>query len=93
MIRTYRTNSSQVTAVGYTPETNDLFVRFEGGDVYQYPGVPVAHVTGLLFAPSIGKYFGANLRTWPGYKKLPATDERAIEVNAAYDRTAEVAVK
>lgn len=48
-------------SVGYDPEKQVLEVEFTSG-VYQYSGVPQETADALMAAPSVGKYFHANIR-------------------------------
>ncbi|HEX8784253.1 MAG TPA: KTSC domain-containing protein [Steroidobacteraceae bacterium] len=59
-------DSSNLVAVGWEPDENDdqqgtLEVEFRLGVVYQYGGVPQYVYQGLLFAPSPGRFFRANV--------------------------------
>ena len=54
--------SSNISRVGYDPDTQTLGVQFHTGPAYEYKGVhPVVHKE-LLVAESPGKYFQANVR-------------------------------
>lgn len=53
-------SSSDLSSVGY--ENGTLRIRFHSGGVYDYLGVPASVFRTLLNAPSIGKYFHANIK-------------------------------
>ena len=56
-------NSSQINRVGYDPASQSLDIQFHGKPtVYRYKNVSDEKVVGLLFSPSAGKYFGANIK-------------------------------
>ena len=54
--------SSNIASVGYDPETNILEIEFTTGAVYDYPGVPQAKYDEMLMAPSVGRYFAAEIK-------------------------------
>lgn len=54
--------SSMIDGHGYDAASQTLAVRFTGGGVYHYEGVPQETVAALLKAPSFGKAFGALVR-------------------------------
>ena len=54
--------SSNVSSVGYDPDTQTLEVEFNTGSVYSYEGVPQAEYDNLLSAQSVGSYFARNIR-------------------------------
>jgi KTSC domain-containing protein len=59
--------SSNINSVFYLPDT--LFIRFHGGQVYMYEGVPASIYAGLLAAQSKGGYFVRYIeRVYPGEK-------------------------
>ena len=61
-------SSSNLSAVGY--ENGILYIRFHGGQMYCYYGVPEFVYEELMSAPSHGKYFAANIRNVYRYQKL-----------------------
>lgn len=69
--------SSQLAAFGYDPETQTLAIRFKPttgapqGSVYHYNDVPPATYEAMLGAPSIGTFFGKELRGKFSYEKQP----------------------
>jgi uncharacterized protein len=48
--------SSNLSSVGYDPETQVLEIEFLNGGVYQYYGVPADVYSGLMGAGSKGAY-------------------------------------
>ena len=54
--------SSNVSEIGYDPQTETLEVAFKHGGVYQYFGVPAAIYYELVAAPSIGRYLEVNVK-------------------------------
>jgi len=54
--------SSMITAVGYDADKQQLGVTFTNGSTYTYGGVPQSEYDNLLSAPSVGKYFAANIK-------------------------------
>ena len=55
--------SSNISALGYDPETQILEVEFLNGSVYEYSGIPSSEYDGLMNSDSKGKYFNANIKT------------------------------
>lgn len=39
-----------------------LFVKFNNGSVWKYPGVPPAHFEEMKTAESVGRYFNAHVK-------------------------------
>lgn len=54
--------SGHIEAIGYDSEHNRLVVKFHGGKVYEYAGVPGDVHRSLMVAKSIGAYFAQNIR-------------------------------
>jgi hypothetical protein len=76
-IRLQPVKSSNVAAVGYAD--GELVVRFNGGGVYRYRGVPPAVAAGLREAESKGSFLARHIarnKTYP-VEKLPP--EQAAE--------------
>lgn len=65
--------SSNLEAVRHDPETGTLAVRFKGGGVYDYAGVPTETYREFLAAPSLGSFLHARIK--PHH---PATRRRAL---------------
>lgn len=49
--------SSAMTAVGYDPQTQQLFIKFHQGHTYTFCGVPQAIHEGLMSSSSKGRYY------------------------------------
>lgn len=62
--------SSNIEAVRYEGATSILLVRFRGGAVDRYEGVPSTIVSGLLGAWSVGRYHHQWIRTRYRYRKV-----------------------
>jgi hypothetical protein len=60
--------SSNISAIGYDPETETLEVEFKGGTVYSYSGVTPQQHSALINADSIGSHFHKNIRSLGGSK-------------------------
>jgi len=59
--------SSNINSIFYLPGM--LFIRFHGGEIYQYDGVLPSICAGLLAAQSKGGYFVRYIeRVYPGEK-------------------------
>ena len=57
--------SSQIAAIGHDGATSKLAVKFKKGTVYEYSNVPVELHTRLMAAPSVGKFFSAEIKAFP----------------------------
>ena len=72
--------STNISEVGYEAETQTLRVRFKGGSVYEYHGVPPDVHAGLLEARSKGAYLAKmvvrNHRY--GFRKLSLEEAQAV---------------
>lgn len=55
-------NSSNLSSIGYDPDTETLEVEFNSGSVYQYYGVSEVLYEELMAAPSHGQFFHAYIR-------------------------------
>lgn len=68
--------SSQISAVGYHPETKTLAVQFARGSgvTYHYPGVEPETHQAFLKAESIGTFFGKHVKHLP-FEKYAAEHE------------------
>lgn len=62
--------STNLRAIGYDTETQDLEVHFENGLKYRYRLVPAAVFDGLLNAPSKGQYFNRTIKDRYRFIKL-----------------------
>ena len=56
--------SSNIKSVGYDEDTETLEVEFKKGALYQYDSVPAEVHQSLMSAPSVGKYFSANVKKY-----------------------------
>ncbi len=66
--------SNQVAAIGYDARTKNLVVILtRGGALYQYPDVEPDMHAAFIGAESIGKFFGAYIKTLP-FKKFKASE-------------------
>ncbi|MGO0792313.1 KTSC domain-containing protein [Herbaspirillum seropedicae] len=54
--------SSNVTSVGYDPDSGTLEVEFHNGSIYQYFDVPEALYNGLIHADSVGGFLAAHVK-------------------------------
>ena len=57
--------SSQIKKVGYDEEKKELFVTFNTGKKYKYSNVDKELFNDLIEAESIGKFFGAVIKSFP----------------------------
>lgn len=64
-------NSSNLSTVGYDPQTQILEIEFNHGGIYQYLNVPSYVYEELMDASSHGKYFDQNIKkAGYDYKKI-----------------------
>ena len=64
--------SSQIESIGHDDKTNTLAIKFKGGDtIYHYPEFTAAEFDKFKGAESVGKHFGAHIKTRK-FVKLPA---------------------
>lgn len=61
--------SSNIAAIGYNKNAKVLEIEFKHGGIYYYVDVPQNAADGIVNAPSIGKFFHANIRN--GFKCTP----------------------
>lgn len=62
-------SSSNVEAVGYDPDSRELWVRFLGGGTYVYSGVDERTHEELVNAPSVGSYLNREIKGNFDYRK------------------------
>lgn len=62
--------STNLSSVGYDPDTLTLEAEFRDGSVYQYFDVPEHVHLALTSGESVGKYFAANVRGIYRYARL-----------------------
>jgi hypothetical protein len=58
----YSVFSSNITSIGYDPETSTLEVEFNSGSVYQYFNVPQGIYDAFMAAPSKGQFLASQIR-------------------------------
>lgn len=59
--------SSLIASGNYSPSTQVLMITFKSGPTWQYLNVPESTYKAMREAPSIGKYFSANIKKqFPG---------------------------
>ncbi len=54
--------SSELRTVGYDCDNKILEIEFNNGGVYRYFGLPLNEYSGLMTAPSKGRYFNQRIR-------------------------------
>ena len=57
-----KVNSSNLAAIGYDPDKQELVVRFHSGTQYRYHSVPPQVHEAFLGAKSMGIYFTREIR-------------------------------
>jgi hypothetical protein len=62
-------DSSNVVAIGYDPDTRELYVEFKGESTYVYSDVPEEAYTELCEADSKGSYLNREIK--PNYDYRP----------------------
>jgi hypothetical protein len=62
--------SSHVSAIAYSPDTQECFVRFGDESIYRYSGVPQQIWDEFLGHPSKGRYVNIVLRRRFRYEKV-----------------------
>lgn len=83
--------SSQISDIGFSPETGDIAVFFKQGNgrskPYHYPGHTQAEFDAFRSAKSLGRWFGENLKPTAFVKIIETDDERSarkqLEAQAA----------
>jgi KTSC domain-containing protein len=55
-------SSSAIKAAGYDPGRRKMYIRFPGGEIYDFCNVPPDVFDGLINAPSPGTYYDRNVR-------------------------------
>lgn len=61
--------SSSVEAVGFAAETNELWIRYEGGATYVFSPVPRSVHRELLDSGSIGRYINQHIKPRFGWRE------------------------
>ena len=62
-------SSSNLVAVGYDENSNELYIQFKSG-LYVYRNVPAFVYQNLLNAPSHGKFFHSFIKNAYPYSKI-----------------------
>ena len=62
--------STDITSIGYDPQTRTLEIEFRTGAVYRYTEVPPEEHAGLMASPSKGNYHAIHIRGIYDYRKL-----------------------
>lgn len=62
--------SSQIVGIGYDPEAHILYIEFKRGSWYSYADVPENIYEEFRAAPSVGKYFFANIKGKYDYARV-----------------------
>lgn len=63
-------SSSNISAVGYDPDTETLRVQFTNGSIYEYKNVPSVLFDEFLAAGSLGSFLNRNIRYSFPYEKI-----------------------
>ena len=71
-MKLHAVKSSNVSKIGYSPETKTMHVEYAGGGTYAYHGVSADQHKALMAAPSIGKHLAAHIKPHHVGKKLEA---------------------
>lgn len=69
-VRLAPVESSNLAAVGYDKDKEELLIAFLDGSVYRFYDVPVSEFSALMSAPSHGEYFYWNIRTSYNYERI-----------------------
>jgi KTSC domain len=62
--------STELRSIGYDQETRALEVEFNRGGIYRYLCVPSYVHSGLMSAPSKGRYFNAHIKDTYSYQRV-----------------------
>jgi hypothetical protein len=68
MMMYHKVQSSNIDSVAWLNDT--LFIRFHHGGEYAYDGVPHNVFEDMLKAPSVGKFFHAEVKNKFEYRRL-----------------------
>ena len=63
-------DSSNIEAIGYDDEAQELHVRFLSGETYVYHGVPRERFDAMMDAPSKGSFLNREVKGAFEYNKL-----------------------
>lgn len=62
--------SSNISSVGFDPDSLILQIEFNNGSIYDYFRVPTQHFEGLLSASSAGRYFHLHVKGRYRFKRV-----------------------
>jgi len=62
--------SSNITSIGYDPDSETLEVEFTNGSIYQYFNVPSGLNDQLMAAPSKGQFLNVYIRNGYPYSRV-----------------------
>lgn len=65
----YPVSSSNISAVGFDPDNQMVYVQFLNGSTYAYKGVPEHEFENLRTAPSVGSYLNRNYKNIYPYER------------------------
>ena len=63
-------SSSQISAIGYDPETMKARVSFTNGALYEYDDVQQTTIDTIMGADSVGKAFNLLLKYGHNYRRI-----------------------
>jgi len=69
-VLTTKVNSSNIEEVSYDPLMSNLTVKFLNGSKYEFVSVPKQEYENIVTAPSVGRYFQANIKGKYDFLKL-----------------------
>jgi hypothetical protein len=70
MLKLIPVQSSNIKAIGYSPETREMRVQFNSGAIYTHADVPVRKHAEFIAAKSKGGHYNDNFRGKHAVKKL-----------------------
>ena len=62
--------SSQISAIGYDPETMKARISFTNGALYEYDDVPKSTIDAVMGADSVGKAFNLLMKYGFTYRRI-----------------------
>ena len=63
-------SSSNISSIGYDPESRTLEIEFHSGGIYQYFNVPESIYNALMSASSHGSYFHRHIKDQYQWTKI-----------------------
>lgn len=69
MIRQH-VSSSNISSIGYDPESQTLEIEFHGGGIYEYFNVPESVFDTLMSSSSLGSFFHRSIRNKYRFRKI-----------------------